>query len=59
MDELPTWAIYASMPVIAAVIGYLTKRVAVEMMFGPVEFRGIPPAGRASSRGMRRGWPTP
>jgi uncharacterized membrane protein YheB (UPF0754 family) len=43
MDELPTWAIYASMPVIAAVIGYLTKRVAVEMMFGPVEFRGIPP----------------
>jgi uncharacterized membrane protein YheB (UPF0754 family) len=43
MDELPTWAIYASIPVIAAVIGYLTKRVAVEMMFGPVEFRGIPP----------------
>lgn len=43
MGELPSWAIYASMPLIAAAIGYLTKRVAVEMMFRPVEFRGIPP----------------
>jgi uncharacterized membrane protein YheB (UPF0754 family) len=41
--ELPTWAIYASMPLIAAVIGYVTKLVAVEMMFRPLKFRGIPP----------------
>jgi uncharacterized membrane protein YheB (UPF0754 family) len=31
------------MPLIAAVIGYLTKLVAVEMMFKPLEYRGIPP----------------
>lgn len=37
------WFIYASMPVIAAIIGYLTKIVAIEMMFKPLEFRGIPP----------------
>ena len=34
---------YLSMPVVAAVIGYLTKRAAIEMMFRPVEFVGIPP----------------
>lgn len=37
------WYIYLSMPVIAAVIGYVTKIVAIEMMFTPLEFRGIPP----------------
>src|SRR4051812_22312221 len=31
------------MPVIAAVIGYGTKLVAVEMMFKPVDFVGRPP----------------
>nr|WP_215550088.1 DUF445 family protein [Amycolatopsis sp. CA-230715] len=31
------------MPVIAALIGYVTKRVAIEMMFQPVEFVGIKP----------------
>ncbi|MGQ0626417.1 MAG: DUF445 domain-containing protein [Sporichthyaceae bacterium] len=41
--ELPPWVIYASMPIIAAVIGYVTKLVAVEMMFRPLAFRGIPP----------------
>ncbi|MBA3742301.1 DUF445 domain-containing protein [Sporichthya sp.] len=41
--ELPTWAIYVSMPLIAAVIGYVTKLVAVEMMMRPLEFRGIKP----------------
>ncbi len=35
--------LYLSMPVIAAVIGYVTKRVAIEMMFRPVEFVGLPP----------------
>jgi uncharacterized membrane protein YheB (UPF0754 family) len=43
MDGIPEWAIYASMPLIAAVIGYLTKLVAIEMMFKPLEYRGIPP----------------
>jgi uncharacterized membrane protein YheB (UPF0754 family) len=42
------WLAYASMPVIAAVIGYLTKRVAIAMMYHPVEFVGIP--------GTRIGW---
>src|SRR5580698_7510409 len=31
------------MPLVGAVIGYVTKLVAVEMMFRPLEFRGIPP----------------
>jgi len=43
IGELPTWAVYCSMPVVGAVIGYVTKLVAVEMMFRPLEFRGIPP----------------
>jgi len=36
------------MPIIAAVIGYITKRVAVEMMYEPLEFVGI--------RGTFIGW---
>lgn len=43
VGELPSWAIYCSMPLIGAVIGYVTKLVAVEMMFRPLEFRGVPP----------------
>lgn len=42
VDEfLAHWPVYVSMPVIAAVIGYLTKRAAIEMMFRPVRFVGI------------------
>jgi uncharacterized membrane protein YheB (UPF0754 family) len=41
--DLPAWAIYTSMPIIGALIGYVTKLVAVEMMFRPLEFRGIRP----------------
>ncbi|GAA4551305.1 DUF445 domain-containing protein [Amycolatopsis samaneae] len=37
------WHVYATMPLIAALIGYLTKRVAIEMMFRPLEFVGIRP----------------
>ena len=37
------WLIYASMPLLAAFIGYSTKLVAIEMMFRPVEFVGKPP----------------
>jgi uncharacterized membrane protein YheB (UPF0754 family) len=43
IGELPTWAVYCSMPLVGAVIGYVTKLVAVEMMFRPQEFVGIPP----------------
>src|SRR5262245_10087848 len=31
------------MPLIAALVGYITKLVAVEMIFLPIEFRGIKP----------------
>ncbi|SDX10479.1 Uncharacterized membrane protein YheB, UPF0754 family [Amycolatopsis xylanica] len=37
------WHVYLTMPFIAALIGYLTKRVAIEMMFKPLEFVGIKP----------------
>lgn len=37
------WYVYLSMPVLAAVIGYVTKILAIEMMFRPVEFVGRPP----------------
>lgn len=43
MDFVAHWQVYLSMPVVAAVIGYLTKRAAIEMMFRPVEFVGVPP----------------
>ncbi|MGH3449337.1 MAG: DUF445 domain-containing protein [Haloechinothrix sp.] len=37
------WVIYPSIPVIAALIGYVTKLVAIRMMFEPLEFVGIKP----------------
>ena len=40
-DFLAHWQVYLSMPVIAAVIGYLTKRAAIEMMFRPLRFVGL------------------
>ncbi len=42
-DLAAHWPLYALMPVVAALIGYVTKRVAIEMMFRPLEFVGIPP----------------
>ncbi|WP_051115004.1 hypothetical protein [Actinokineospora enzanensis] len=33
------------MPLIAAIIGYVTKRAAIEMMFHPLEFVGVGPFG--------------
>ncbi|ONI78804.1 hypothetical protein ALI144C_28940 [Actinosynnema sp. ALI-1.44] len=42
-DFQRNWLVYASMPVIAALIGYVTKVVAIRMMFRPIEFRGIRP----------------
>lgn len=35
--------LYLSMPVVAAIIGYVTKLLAIRMMFQPVEFVGIKP----------------
>jgi uncharacterized membrane protein YheB (UPF0754 family) len=45
-DELLTdlqtnWYIYVAMPFAMALIGYVTKLVAIEMMFRPLEFRGL------------------
>lgn len=42
-DIADNWYVYATMPVVAALIGYLTKRAAIEMMFRPLEFTGIRP----------------
>mmetsp|Transcript_15014 Transcript_15014/g.22918 ORF Transcript_15014/g.22918 Transcript_15014/m.22918 type:complete len:422 (-) Transcript_15014:3241-4506(-) len=35
------WWTYVLMPFIAGIVGYLTNVVALEMTFGPLEFRGI------------------
>jgi len=40
-DFAAHWHVYVSMPFIAAVIGYITKRAAIEMMYEPVEFVGV------------------
>lgn len=37
------WPVYLSMPFVAALVGYVTKVVAIRMMFEPVEFIGIKP----------------
>jgi uncharacterized membrane protein YheB (UPF0754 family) len=42
-DLADHWLTYLSMPILASVIGYITKLVAIEMMFKPVDFRGKPP----------------
>lgn len=38
--SVETWK-YLSMPVISAVVGYVTNVVAIKMMFHPIEFMGI------------------
>ncbi len=35
--------LYLSMPVVASIIGYVTKLVAIRMMFQPIEFKGVKP----------------
>src|SRR5262245_749060 len=42
-DFAARWGLYVSMPFIAAVIGYVTKLVAIRMMFHPIYFVGIEP----------------
>jgi uncharacterized membrane protein YheB (UPF0754 family) len=40
--DKPVW-VYVSIPIAAALVGWFTKIVAIEMMFRPIEFRGIRP----------------
>jgi uncharacterized membrane protein YheB (UPF0754 family) len=39
------WLIYLSMPLVAAFVGWSTKIVALEMIYRPLEFKGIGPFG--------------
>jgi uncharacterized membrane protein YheB (UPF0754 family) len=36
------WVIFIAMPFVAAALGYVTKRIAIEMMFRPLRFVGVP-----------------
>ncbi|WP_290054083.1 DUF445 domain-containing protein [Amycolatopsis solani] len=42
-DFAQHWPLYVSIPLVAALIGYGTKLVAIRMMFQPVEFIGVRP----------------
>ncbi|WP_067711207.1 DUF445 domain-containing protein [Nocardia yamanashiensis] len=42
-DFTEHWLLYLSIPLIAALIGWVTKIVAVQMLMRPLEFVGIPP----------------
>ncbi|WP_410613876.1 DUF445 domain-containing protein [Amycolatopsis sp. lyj-109] len=42
-DFAQHWPLYVSIPIVAALIGYGTKLVAIRMMFQPVEFIGVRP----------------
>ncbi|MEV5650576.1 DUF445 domain-containing protein [Nocardia sp. NPDC052254] len=42
-DFTEHWLLYCSIPLVAALIGWTTKLVAVEMLCRPLEFRGIRP----------------
>lgn len=44
-DVEVNWLIYVSMPFIAAFVGYTTKIVALQMLYKPIEYRGIGPFG--------------
>ena len=40
-DVQANWFLYLSMPFVAAIIGFITKIIAIEMMFEPLEFIGL------------------
>ncbi|OBA80549.1 hypothetical protein A9W99_17175 [Mycobacterium sp. 1164966.3] len=44
-DVGANWLIYLSMPLVAAFVGWSTKIVALEMVYRPLEFKGIGPFG--------------
>jgi hypothetical protein len=53
-DLVEHWYIDLSIPLVAALIGYVTKLVAIRMMFQPLEFVGIRPyLGWRASRWTR------
>jgi uncharacterized membrane protein YheB (UPF0754 family) len=39
------WYVYVSMPLFAALIGWVTKLMMIKMLFAPIEFVGIGPIG--------------
>jgi uncharacterized membrane protein YheB (UPF0754 family) len=43
LDVQKNWFLYAVMPVVAALIGYITKIMAIKMMFQPINFIGLKP----------------
>ena len=45
LDFREHWVIYFSMPLVAAFVGWSTKIVAMEMIYRPLEFKGIGPIG--------------
>ncbi|GAA1237504.1 hypothetical protein GCM10009676_22400 [Prauserella halophila] len=45
-DFVRYWPVYSSIPLVAALIGWVTKLVAIRMMFEPIEFVGIRRRGR-------------
>ncbi|WP_068271244.1 DUF445 domain-containing protein [Aldersonia kunmingensis] len=42
-DFTENWLLYCSIPLVAALIGWITKIAAVQMLLRPLEFVGIPP----------------
>lgn len=44
-DFSVNWLIYLSMPFVAAFVGWSTKIVALEMIYRPMEFKGVGPFG--------------
>lgn len=42
-DVQQNWVIYLSMPIVASIIGFVTKIIAIHMMFEPIEFVGKQP----------------
>lgn len=44
-DFSANWLVYLSMPLVAAFVGWSTKIVALEMIYRPLEFKGIGPIG--------------
>ena len=47
------WVLYVSIPFISGIIGYVTKVVAIHMMFAPMDFIGF------KIFGIPIGWPSP
>lgn len=44
-DITENWWVYLSMPFVAAFVGYITKLLFLQMLYKPLEFKGIGPFG--------------